>query len=79
MVQMLKSGTAKTFQEYAETVFVPYISARLQKSSHIDLFWDVYLPDSLKDAMRQKTGKGTGKGVSFHCDAKELEELPSSQ
>ena len=36
VVQMLSPGTARTFQEYANNVFVPYVSSQLQKTSHLD-------------------------------------------
>ena len=62
IAQMLSCGRSKTFQEYANTLFVPQIS--LQKNCPIDLVWDVYLPDSLKGAKREKRGTGTRKKVS---------------
>ena len=64
IVQMLNCGTSKTFQEYADTVFAPYISTQLQKNCCVDLVWDVYLPDSLKGKTREKRGTGTRKRVS---------------
>lgn len=64
VVQMLNPGTSKTFQEYGENVFAPYISAQLERSSRVDLVWDVYLPASLKASTRQKRGKGTRKRVA---------------
>ena len=64
VVQMLNPGTSKTFQEYGERVFTPYIAAQFQKSHRVDLVWDVYLPASLKASTRQKRGKGTRKRVA---------------
>ena len=64
IVQMLNPGTARTFKEYGERVLAPYISAQLEKSSRVDLVWDVYLPASLKASTRQKRGKGTRKRVA---------------
>ena len=64
IVQMLNCGTSKTFQEYADTVFAPYIYTQLQKNCRVDLVWDVYLPDSLKGTTREKRGTGTRKRVS---------------
>ena len=48
VVQMLNPGTTRTFQEYGERMFVPYISAQLEKSNRIDLVFDVYLPANVK-------------------------------
>ena len=61
---MLNPGTSKTFQEYADTAFAPYISAQLKKTDRIDIVWDIYLPDSLKGTTRQNRGKGTMKRVA---------------
>ena len=63
IVQMLNCGTSKTFQDYADTVFAPYISTQLQKNCRVHLVWDVYLPDSLKGTTREKRGTGTRKRV----------------
>ncbi|XP_034062878.1 uncharacterized protein LOC117540355 [Gymnodraco acuticeps] len=41
VVQMLNPGTSRTFQEYGDRVFAPYISAQLEKSSCID--WKDFL------------------------------------
>ena len=64
VVQMLNPGTARTFKEYGELVFAPYISAQLKKCSRVDLVWDVYVLGSLKASTRQKRGKGTRKRVA---------------
>ena len=61
IVQMLSRGISKTFQEYADTVFAPYISTQFQKSCHIDLVWDVYLPDSLREQQERSGVQGQGK------------------
>ena len=49
IVNMLRPGTAKTFQDYAMDVYVPYITAQLQYVVRLDIIWDVYLPESLKE------------------------------
>ena len=64
VVQMLNPGTAKTFQEDADTVFLPYVSNHLATTQRVDNVWDVYIKDSLKDATRQKEVKEY-KGVSL--------------
>ena len=47
-VQMLSSDTAKTFQDYAENIFVPYVASQLEKTNRVDIVWDDSMPDSLK-------------------------------
>ena len=54
IVQMLKPGNAETFKEYAQQIFIPYISGQLQHVSRLDLVWDSYVVDTLKATARAK-------------------------
>lgn len=63
LVQMLKPGASKTFEEYAHQVFIPYILGQLHTVSRLDLVWDRYLTDSLKSTARAKRGKGIRRCV----------------
>ena len=58
IVQMLEPRTARTFNEYATTVFAPYILKHLETATRVDLVWDVYHEDSLKISLREKRGAG---------------------
>ena len=60
---MLRPGAAKTFEEYAHQVFLPYISGQLRHVSRLDLMWDSYVVDSLKATARAKRGKGVRRRV----------------
>jgi len=42
MVKMMKPTAAKIFDEYAQQVFIPYISSHLRSVSRVDLVWDTY-------------------------------------
>ena len=42
VVQMLNPGTAKTFQENADMVFLQYVSNHLVTAERIDIVW-VYM------------------------------------
>lgn len=53
-----------TFAEYADKVFVRYLSSQLLSCSRIDVVWDEYRPESLKEAVREKRGSGARKKVS---------------
>jgi len=53
-----------TFEEYANQVFIPYLSKKLIDSMRVDLLWDIYLPNSLKEFTREKRGKGVQRKVS---------------
>ena len=63
LVNMLKPDTSRTFNEYAATVFLPYIRRQLDTVKRIDVVWDVYLKDSLKGTAREKRGKGLRRRV----------------
>ena len=63
ILQMLNPGTSKTFKEYADMVFTPYVSSQLDIANRVDVIWDVYKPDSLKSTAREKRGKGVLRQV----------------
>ena len=63
IINMLRPGTAKTFQGYATDVFVPYVTSQLQHVDRLDIVWDLYMADSLKADTRSKRGKGVRRRV----------------
>ena len=63
IVHILSTKAATTFSEYAEQVFIPYLLDQLQSSSRVDVVWDTYLSDSLKESTREKRGKGLRRKV----------------
>ena len=48
----------KTFKNYADNAFLPYIFNQLQVVSQVDVVWDSYTADSLKAHVRQCHGIG---------------------
>ena len=64
IVNMLKPGVSKNFDEYAGQVFMPYINAQLRIARRVDIVWDQYVPHSLKGMTRKKRGKGTRRRVA---------------
>ena len=60
---MLAPGGAKTLCDYATQVFLPYITSQLQHAIREDVFWDEYMPDSLKADSRTKRGRGIRRRV----------------
>ena len=64
VVHMLNPGTARTFQEYSDLVFLPYVSNQLTTATRVDIVWDVYIPDSVKGTIRKKRGKGIRRRVA---------------
>ena len=63
IVQMLKPAVAKNFDDYAQDVFISYLSSKLQTVSRLDLVWDRYIADSLKGSASSKRGKGVRRCV----------------
>ncbi|KAK3746528.1 hypothetical protein QZH41_007370 [Actinostola sp. cb2023] len=64
IVQMLNPGTVRTFEEYCETVFGPYIARHIQSVKRVDLVFDDYQEDSLKKAARERRGTGQRRRVT---------------
>ena len=64
IVHCLPTKAVGTLNEYAEKVFIPYISKHLQHFTRVDIVWDLYIPDSLKESTREKKGKGVWRKVS---------------
>lgn len=63
VVNFLKPRAAKTFEDYALKVFLPYIQSQLQHASRVDIVWDQYFENSLKSQTRSKRGKGIRRRV----------------
>ena len=63
IVQMLKPSSVKTFNDYANVVFIPYLTRKFKSVDRLDLVWDRYLSDSLKTATRAKRGTGIQRRV----------------
>ena len=63
-VHTLSTAGAKTFIEYANKIFIPYLSKQLRVANRLDVVWDSYFPDSLKESTRDKRGKGVRRKVS---------------
>jgi len=65
IINMLRPGTAKMFQDYATGVFVLYITSQRQHVTRLDIIWDVYMPESLKADTRSREVRGL-EDVSIH-------------
>lgn len=61
LVHFLEPKTVCTFGEYAEQIFLPYIDR--QHAQRVDIVWDRYFPESLKESAREKRGKGDRRRV----------------
>ena len=64
IVNMLRPGTCKTFSAYAHDVFLPHIRKHLQHcTKRLDLVWDQYYADSLKESTREWCRRGVRRWV----------------
>ncbi len=64
IVHSLPAVGIKTFDEYSEKVFIPFLQSQLNTAMRVDIVWDTYVPDSLKEATREKRGKGVRRKVT---------------
>jgi len=64
VVHALPSTTVSTFDSYAENVFLPFILNRLQSRKRVDIVWDTYKANSIKNSTREKRGKGQRRKVT---------------
>ena len=72
LVNMLKPPKGSTFGEYARTLFLPKVAKELQSVSRIDIVFDCYKKNSLKETARQRRGTGIRRKVE------ELSQTPSN-
>ena len=86
IVHALSTKLVKTFDEYSHLVFLPWTESMLHNSDRIDIIWDIYRVESLKESTREKRGKGIRRKVSgqtnlpssfqdFLCDSRNKQEL----
>ena len=59
VVHFLSTDSVKTFTEYADKVFIPFLLQQLQQACRVDCVWDGYLPHSIEEATREQRGHGT--------------------
>ena len=60
-VHFLPTTGVATFNDYAENISIPYLQMQLQITTRIDVVWDTYLPNSLKESTQETRGKGVHK------------------
>ena len=54
---------ARPSQDYAENCFIPYLQTEVRNVKRLEIVWDIYLPNSLKPATREKQGAGKRRRV----------------
>ena len=66
IVHALPVSSVSTFLQYANSTFLPFLENHLQATTRIDVVWDDYRSASLKEATREKRGKGVRRKVAGH-------------
>ena len=64
VVHFLPTNSITTFDDYASSVFIPYIVKNLESSKRVDVVWDTYITSSIKESVREKRGKGIRRKVA---------------
>ncbi|KAJ8889701.1 hypothetical protein PR048_009202 [Dryococelus australis] len=58
VVNMLNPISSRTLQDYITYVYQPYLKMTAAHVERMDVIWDRHLPESLKNAAREKRGSG---------------------
>ena len=64
IVNMLPPIECKTFADYANKIYIPYIQNQLKSIQRLNLEWDRYIPNSLKNSTRENRGQGVRRKVT---------------
>ena len=54
IIHLLRSCDCRTFEDYTQNIFQPFITSILGKVKRLDVIWDRYLANSLKQSTREK-------------------------
>ncbi|KAG5888186.1 hypothetical protein JTB14_016402 [Gonioctena quinquepunctata] len=68
IVNCLPTTSVDTFNQYADKIFLPYLYKQLENSQRLDVVWDTYISDSLKESTREKRGEGIRRKVSGNTE-----------
>ena len=56
IVNILRPIDTRTFDDYAQKVFIPFLEKQLQSASRVDIVWGQYIDNSLKSPTRSERG-----------------------
>ena len=66
VVHFLNTAGSTTFENYADSVFIPYPGDQLLTCSRLDIVWGRYLQYSLKNSIRENNEQGVSWKVEGH-------------
>ena len=58
LIHTLSTSMSATFKDFAESIFIPKIDRELQTVVRVDIVWDQYVKNSIKEITRIKRGTG---------------------
>jgi hypothetical protein len=64
VVHILPVAGVTTFDNYAKDVFIPFLNTQFKDCNRVDVVWDTYVENSLKDSTREKRGVGQRRKVA---------------
>ena len=73
IVHSLPVSGVWTFDDYVGNVFIPYVCNK--SSKQVDIVWDTYVPDGLKESTCEKRGKGVRQSVRQRKDPAEVDAV----
>ena len=53
VVHFLPTEAVRNFSEYADNVIIPYFEKQQESGTRVDVVWDTYVLDSLKESTRE--------------------------
>ena len=69
VIHLLKPRGSRTFKDYYQNIFLPYVKLQLEDVARVDVVWDSYLPNSLKQSTRQRrTQSGSTQRQRVDCN-----------
>lgn len=63
VLHFLPTAGIATFRDYAKKVFLPFLRNQLNSVKRLDMVWDTYKKNNIKETTREKRGKGVRKKV----------------
>ena len=63
VLHFLSPRDCMTFNDYASNVFKPYLLQQLDNTKTLDIVWDSYIANSLKESARERRGQGSRQKV----------------
>ena len=61
VVHLLPTVNVATFDDCADKILLPHISKQLENCTQVDIVWNIYIPNSIKESTREKKERNLKK------------------